>query len=277
MEVLEYKLIFGDSEFVLDDIEKESIDLIVTSPPYFDMRGHVKYDTYNDYLHKMQGIFNKLYKVLKPHRVAVINSSPYIKDGKRYGLPFDLYQLMLNAGFKFLDVILWIKPSGILGGGGRRCGNFVKRPYPFYYKPNMLEEYIMVFSKYNIQPPRVFNEKVERSKIVDFDSIKPYLSNVWEIHPVVELSHNPNAHPAMFPIEIPYNIIRLYSYWGDTVLDPFLGSGTTMLACKQLDRGCIGIELEEKYEGMIKSKVHWGVPCSFRDDIEYQYELVRYE
>lgn len=274
MQTLIYKLIFGDSEFVLGSIDKESIDLIVTSPPYYTMRGHVNYDNYAEFLDKMQIIFRKLYTVLKPHRVAVINSSTYIENGKRYGLPFDLYQLMINANFKFLDSILWIKPSGMTGGGGRRCGNFVKRPYPFYYKPNMLEEYIMVFSKYDIHPPKVFNEKVERSKITDFESIKPYLSNIWDIHPVVEPSHNSNAHPAMYPIELPYNVIRLYSYWGDTVLDPFLGSGTTMLACKQLDRGCIGIEMERKYESIIKSKVNWNVPCVFRDDIEYRYVCV---
>jgi DNA modification methylase len=247
MQTLIYKLIFGDSEFVLNDFEKESIDLVVTSPPYFDMRGYVKYDSYNEYLHKMQGIFNKLYKVLKPHRVAVINSSTYMKDKKRYGLPFDLYQLMLNANFKFLDCILWIKPVGVKDDVGKRCGNFIKRPYPFYYKPSLREEYIMVFSKYGIHPPKIFNEKVERSKITDFKDIKPYLSNVWEFSAVNELGHNPNAHPAMYPIELPYRIIQLYSFFGDTVLDPFLGSGTTMLACKQLDRGCVGIELDEKY------------------------------
>jgi DNA modification methylase len=225
----------------------EKIDLVVTSPPYFNARDYSTWATYEDYLVFLTDVFTLAYEVLKDGRMCAVNISVIIQprekrndESKRIALPFHFVNLMENIGFKFLEDIIWIKPEG---ASKNRNGRFFQDRQPVQYKPNIVNEYIFVFQK----PMKGLIDKVlktykgeikERSLVSgDYDR-----SNVWYINPKTN-----SKHPAPYPVELPEKIIKYYSYVGDVVVDPFSGEGNTFVACKKSERDFIGFEIHQKY------------------------------
>lgn len=279
--MLKYKIIFGDAEEVLKDMDDNSVGLIVTSPPYYQMRDVMKYRSYSDFLDKMEKIFRELYRVLKVGRVFALNvSDEYIYKGKDYDVGMDLYYIAKNqCNFRDEEKIIWAKPTGMNTGASKRFGNFIKNPYPFYYKPNRIFEFIFILTKGKMTRITMGqrSKKSEASRVEG--DMKKFNSNVWKIG--TSSQDNPwdhklddSAHTAMFPEVLPDNIIKLYSLKEDVVLDPFLGSGTTMVAAKNNERSCIGIEIDEGLLPLLKVKTHW-MQKNLRDDVEY--EIIKYE
>ena len=114
-------------------------------------------------------------------------------------------------------------------------------------------EYILVFKKYSDRPRKISKKIKQLSKLDRDTEWIPYFSEIWDFPGVRQ-----NSHIAMFPEELPKRLIKMFSFVGDTVLDPFLGSGTTMLAAKKLQRNSIGIEINPEYLPLIKKKVNAG-------------------
>ena len=260
-----YKLIVDDAEKALKGIESNTVGLIVTSPPYYDMRGVMNYKNYDEFLDKMESIFVEIYRVLKPGRVFALNvPDGYIYKEKDYDVGLDLYYIARKkCNFRDEEKIIWVKPTGMNSGASKRFGNYIKQPYPFYYKPNRIWEFIFITTKGKMTEIS-FGHKSSKFKEENIvvGNMKAYNSNVWKLGTSSQdnpwdYKHDDSAHTAMYPKQLSDLVIQFYSLKWDIVLDPFLGSGTTLESARTLERSCIGIEMREELVPLIKTKTHW--------------------
>lgn len=249
-----HKLIIGDCTS-MEEIENQSVQLMVTSPPYFNAPFDYKdlFNTYDDYLKLLDNFARETYRVLQDGRIAVVNTDDMLVNGEKFSIVADTTKIFQNAGFKYRDRIIWKKPDGYLRIS-RRSGVLLQNPFPMYFYPDNLLESILIFQKgrFNYRSvPSVIKEK-SRVDVKEFQENKWY-STLWEITNVL-----PNSllekDIAAFPDELPYRIISLFSYAGETVLDPFVGSGTTMKVARLLGRNSIGIEINESLVPIIVKK-----------------------
>jgi DNA modification methylase len=251
---------FGDSEQLLADTPNESVDLVFTSPPYYNARPeYAEYLTYEEYLLKMKKIIHQCHRVLNEGRFFVMNISPVLirrssrsEASKRIAVPFDFHKLFIEEGFEFIDDIHWVKPEGAgwATGRGRR---FAADRNPLQYKAVPVTEYILVYRKatdklidWNIRK-HPDQQAVEESKIDDgYDT-----TNLWKIHPA-----NHPKHPAVFPLELAEKVIKYYSFKKDVVLDPFAGTGTVGKAAVKFGRRFVLFEQDPEYLKIIQEDIH---------------------
>lgn len=229
-------------------IEKEiKVDLVVTSPPYFNVVDYVKFEDYDKFLKFMKDTFEKVYNILNEGRMCCVNISNIIiprakrsEESIRVPLAFDFVSIMKDIGFKFIEDIIWEKPSGAVPN---RNGGFYRHRKPVAYKPNVVNEYIFIFQK----PSKYLIDKIlkQTDPLVLANSLvkgEYDKTNIWKINPETK-----SEHPAPFPIELSNKLVKYYSFVGDLVFDPFNGSGTTGQSCLNTGRRYIGTELHEKY------------------------------
>ncbi|VVC03112.1 Modification methylase MjaI [Candidatus Bilamarchaeum dharawalense] len=255
-------VVIGDARNMVE-VRDDSIQLIITSPPYFNVKDYGtdnigSINDYRTYLMAMRQVFSECYRVVQEGRYICVNVSDITSEHKKYPIPCHLVGLLQRVGFEYRDDIIWKKPSGIGSksskGGMKRFGVFIQNPYPMYFYPNNLYEHVLVFRKGKFDFKKL-TEKAKQAEKLDLEHVKKYWSNdVWEIHPESRNKISGFSHPAMFPEELPKALISLYSYKGETVLDPFLGSGTTSKVARQSQRNSIGYEINEAFLGAIKSK-----------------------
>jgi len=246
------KIIFGDSRN-MKEIKDNSIDLVVTSPPYYN----APYDfpdlfpSYTDYLNMLNDIGKEIFRVLKEGRVSVFVVGDIRINGVLYSITADLIKIMQNLGFKYQERIIWKKSESYIKIS-RRSGVIVQHPYPLYYYPDNIYEEIVIFKK----PGKFIPENKEESKIDlnKFQKEKWYL-NIWEITNVLPQDKY-TKYTSPFPEELVRRIITLYSYVGDTILDPFVGSGTTLKVANELKRNSIGYEIDLELKDIILEKVN---------------------
>ncbi|MBT9131083.1 MAG: hypothetical protein DDT41_01383 [candidate division WS2 bacterium] len=258
-----HTLVIGDSEN-MEMLKDGSVGLVVTSPPYYQMRGELKYSNYDAYLEKMKNVFAEVYRVLRRGRICAVNVSSYTEDGVRYCIPAHFLVLLEGLGFTFCEEIIWVRPEGFVGAGGRRVGNVIQHPYPLYYYPNWLHETIWVVSKGDVKRGAKTQLGKLEDSVINIRKYINYASTVWRMQ-----TASNHGHCAMFPNVLAHNLIVFYSYVGDVVLDPFVGSGTTMAEAKKVRRSSVGFEINGEYEALIKEKVGW-LQTSFADEIEYE-------
>jgi DNA modification methylase len=241
----------------LDNLIKDDkqVELTVTSPPYFNVKDYVEYENYKKYLDFLESVFEKTLHVTKPGRMCIVNISNILitranrnSESKRIPLSFHFVSLMEKIGWEFLEDIVWLKPEG---AAKNRNGGFYQHRQPVAYKPNVVNEYVFVFKK----PSGALIDKIVRSYgSLDAENSKVVgeyeRSNVWKINPKTN-----SKHPAPYPIELTDKLIQYYSFVGDTVIDPFFGSGTTGLSCKKLNRKCIGFEIHSEYIDMFRKSI----------------------
>jgi len=240
----------------MNELDDESIHLVVTSPPYFNAPFDYKelFGTYNHYLDLLNKVANELFRVLAQGRIVALNIDDMLVDGEKFPIVADATKIFQKSGFTYRDRIVWKKPDGYLRIS-RRSGVILQNPYPMYFYPDNLLESILLFQKGKFIYKSVSKEVRELSRIdkIEFQKNKWY-STLWEMTNVL-----PNAKLekdiAAFPDELPYRLIKLFSYKGETVLDPFLGSGTTMKIARRLGRNSVGIEIKEELIPIIKKKV----------------------
>lgn len=242
---MDYLTFNADAEMVLNHLTEESVDLVVTSPPYDSLR---KYN--NDYewnMDKCEKIISGLYRVLKPGGVVVWVVGDQTQKGSETGTSFRQALAFIERGFLLNDTMIWRK----------------KNPLPQVKQPryNQVFEYMFVFSK---GKPKTFNPIMVPCKCAgqDYDSTcknmggengrtkksfkinkEKVKDNVWDI----AIAQNHTSHPAVFPLELAVDHILSWSNEGDTVLDPFMGSGTTGIAAVQNGRRFIGVEIAKPY------------------------------
>ena len=240
----------------MTELKDSSIDFTITSPPYYNAPLYYQglFDNYDHFYQFIAQVAAAIYRVLKDGRVAAINIDDMIVDGVKYPIIADTIKLFEKAGFRYRDQIIWKKPEGYTKAS-RRCGNLIQQPFPMYYYPENLCESILIFQKGKFDYQSIPSRIKELSKIDknEFLENKWYLS-CWEI-PNVPPSSRLEKGIAAFPEEIPYRLIKLFSHKGESVLEPFLGSGTTMKVAKNLGRNCVGYEIKPELKKIIQEKV----------------------
>jgi site-specific DNA-methyltransferase (adenine-specific) len=229
------KIIQGDYLKVGNEIDYKSIDFIITSPPYNLGKDYGEYDDskrYNDYLDFTKQWLTLSYEQLKDDGRMCLNIPLDKNKGGQKSVGADITQIAKDVGFNYHSTIIWNE-----GNISRRTawGSWLSASAPYVIAP---VELILV----------LYKDSWKKSAKGESDTVKKefmeWTNGLWTFPGE---SKKRVGHPAPFPIELPKRCIKLFSYVGDTVLDPFLGSGTTLMSCKLLNRKGIGVELEEKY------------------------------
>lgn len=251
-----HKLIIGDCTSMCE-LKEKSVHLIVTSPPYFNAPFDYKefFKGYqNDFLPMLQKFANESFRVLQNGRIAVINIDDMLVNGEKFPIVADTIKIFQEAGFRYRDRLVWKKPDGYTRIS-RRSGVILQNPYPMYFYPDNIQESIIIFQKGKFDYKSIPEEIREASKIDVKEFLdKKWFMSVWEMTNVLPNSEL-EKDIAAFPEELPYRCIKLFSYVGETVLDPFVGSGTTMKVARTLGRNSIGYEIKKELIPIIKEKV----------------------
>lgn len=264
-------LIFNHDSTDMKDIADESVNLIITSPPYwtlkdYDVEGQIGKgsSSYEYYISELNKVWSECVRVLAPDGKICINIMPFLLTGKAARFGRRETRLVLGDIERFMDSTGCMYQFGLYIWDKRKIARFSSfGSYPF--PPNIFStypyEWITIFSKEGKRKP-VSKEIKEKSKITTEEWQKWAINSIWEMQPAKAKSE---GHPAPFPKELPLRLIKLYSFWGDTVLDPFAGTGTTLLAAQELGRKSIGFELNPDYIKLIERKLRKYVdqPCLF--------------
>jgi DNA modification methylase len=210
----------------------QAIALAFTSPPYNVGKDYDDNLSLADYLGLIEQVGREVFRVLKPGGRYVINVAnlgrkPYIPMHAHF------YQLHMGIGFLPMGEIIWQKGKGSNGNCGWGSWRSARSP-----RLRDLHEYLLVFAKGGFSRPDSGQSDLSAGEFMEATL------SVWNIPPV---SAKKIGHPAPFPLELAERVIKLYSYVGDVILDPFAGSGTTCLAARRAGRHYVGVEREEGY------------------------------
>lgn len=243
----------------MQELKDGEVSLTVTSPPYWNAIDYDKhaldpgqfyrtrsysigFAEYESYLKWLTNVFREVRRVTRPGGYLAVVVGTVLYKGMHYPVPFDVVSRLVADGWLFQQDIIWHKTTA----GVKRAGVFIQKPYPGYYHPNIMTEYILVFRKRGEPIYRgASRQQSDRARLeIGEVFVKDIANNVWHIAPVPP---GLLKHPCPFPEEIPWRLIQLYSYPGDLVLDPFLGSGQTAKVALYLGRNAVGYDLIEEY------------------------------
>jgi len=258
-----HEMYLGDARD-LSMIEQESVELVVTSPPYFDIKDYengtggndqlgdvTDYEAFNDEIDK---IWKNCYEKIVPGGRMCVVVGDVLRSRSEYGrhqvLPLHatIQEHCMEIGFDNLAPIIWYKigNASLESGGNAR---FLGKPYePGAVIKNDIE-YILLFRK----PGGYRSPSVEERilSLIEADRHQKMFRQLWD-----DIKGEPQTdHPAPFPAELAERLIRMFSFVGDTVLDPFAGSGSTAVAASRCGRNSVSVELEEAYFGTATQRV----------------------
>ena len=253
----EHRIIFGDSRS-LNQIEDKSVQLIITSPPYWQLKDYGTddqigfNDSYEDYINNLNLVWKECDRVLADGCKLCINIGDQFARSVYYGrykvIPIrtEIIRFCESLGMDYMGAIIWQKTTTMnTSGGGAIMGSF---PYPRNGILKMDYEFILLFKKLG-NAPKPTKEQKEQSAMTK-EEWGQYFSSHWNFNGVKQ-----TGHIAMFPEELPKRLIKMFSFVGETVFDPFAGSGTTSLAAKNLGRNSIGYEINKEFAPLIKEKL----------------------
>jgi site-specific DNA-methyltransferase (adenine-specific) len=234
--------IFCKSSEKMDDLPNNSVHLMVTSPPYNVGKEYDADFTLEEYLDFLKRVWREVYRVLVPGGRACINVANL---GRKPYIPLNAYitRDMTDLGFLMRGEVIWNKAASAspstAWGSWRSAANPTLRD---------VHEYILVFSK------GTFSRKnlVKRENTISKEEFLEFTKSVWTFaaEPARQV-----GHPAPFPVELPYRLIQLYTFAGEVVLDPFMGSGSTALAALKAGRRYIGYEIEGGYVRLAEKRI----------------------
>ena len=223
-----HKIIVGDSR-KMGELKDKSVQLIVTSPPYWQLKDYGSddqigfNDSYENYINNLNLVWKECYRVLSDGCRLCVNIGDQFARSVYYGrykvIPIhaEIIRFCENIGFDFMGQIIWQKSTTMnTTGGGAVMGSF---PYPRNGIVKLDFEYILLFKKQG-QAPKPTKENKEASKLTN-EEWNTYFNGHWYFNGARQ-----DQHLAMFPEELPHRLIKMFSFVGDTVLDPLLGSGT---------------------------------------------------
>jgi site-specific DNA-methyltransferase (adenine-specific) len=261
------KILLGDCTEILKDLPDDSVDLIFTSPPYADQRkktyGGVSPD---DYVKWFLPKAEQFLRVLKPTGTFILNIKERVVDGERHTYVIELILEMRRQGWLWTEEFIWHKKNSYPGKWPNRFRDNWERLIQFNKskKFNMYQESVMVpvgdWAKDRLASLSETDRVRDESKVGSgfgknvsnwLGREQVYPTNV--IHMATECANR--NHSAVFPIELPRWFIKLFTQPGDTVLDPFVGSGTTALAAIELSRNYMGIDLNPEYVKISQSRL----------------------
>ncbi len=254
-----HRLIQGDTR-CLSFVEDESVHLAVTSPPYWNLKrynenpaqlGHIS--DYESFLFELNKVWKEVYRILVPggRLVCVVGDVCLSRreHGRHLVMPLhaDIAVLCRKIGFDNLNPIIWHKISNATFEANNGT-KFLGKPY----EPNAIVKNDIEFILMQRKPGgyRRPTEEQRRLSMINKDDFSDWFRQFWTI-----TGASTKHHPAPFPYELAYRLVRMFSFWDDTVLDPFCGTGTTMLAAMKCGRNSIGIEIDKEYCGMALNRL----------------------
>ena len=265
---MRHQIITGDCRD-MSKILPESVHLIITSPPYWQLKDYGNHnqigfnDTYEDYINNLNLVWHQCFKSLHKGCRLCVNIGDQFARSVYYGrykvIPIrtEIIKFCETIGFDYMGAIIWQKVTTCnTTGGATIMGSF---PSPRNGILKIDYEFILIFKKPGTAP-KVGKEVKELSKMTT-EEWNQYFTGHWNFS-----GEKQDKHLAMFPEELPKRLIKMFSFVGDTVLDPFLGSGTTSLAAKNLNRNSIGYEINEDFLKIIKDKLQVDKTL-FQDDV----------
>ncbi len=252
-----HKIIIGDSRNMME-VTDESVHLVITSPPYWQLKDYGNGsqigfdDSYEDYINGLNIVWNQCHRVLKKGCRLCVNIGDQFARSVYYGrykvIPIrtEIIKFCETIGFDYMGAIIWQKVTTCnTTGGATIMGSF---PFPRNGILKIDYEFILIFKKHGTAP-KVSKEIKEKSRMT-IEEWNQFFAGHWNIP-----GEKQDKHLAMFPEEVPRRLIKMFSFVNDTVLDPFLGSGTTSLAAKKLSRNSIGYEINPEFLPLIKEKL----------------------
>lgn len=253
-----HRVVNGDSR-TMTELRDECVHLVVTSPPYWQLKDYGAEnqigfnDTYENYINHLNLTWQECFRVLHKGGRLCINIGDQFARSVYYGrykvIPIhsEIIKFCEIIGFDFMGSIIWQKSTTMnTSGGGSVMGSF---PYPRNGIVKLDFEYILIFKKQG-NAPKPTAEQKEQSKMTT-EEWNTYFNGHWYIKGARQ-----DKHLAMFPEELPKRLIKMFSFVGENVLDPFLGSGTTALAAKNMGRNSVGYEINPDFIPLIENKLN---------------------
>ncbi|MDO8525152.1 MAG: DNA methyltransferase [Candidatus Omnitrophota bacterium] len=255
-----HRIIIGDSR-KMREVKDASMHLIVTSPPYWQLKEYGSSEqigfnhSYEEYINNLNLVWDECHRVMENGCRLCVNIGDQFARSVYYGrykvIPIrtEIIKFCETIGFDYMGAVIWQKVTTCnTTGGASVMGSF---PYPRNGILKLDYEFILIFKKQGAATP-VTHEIREKSKMTT-EEWNQYFSGHWNF-----AGEKQGKHLAMFPEELPKRLIKMFTFAGDTVLDPFLGSGTTTLAAKNLGRNSIGYEINGDFLPFIKERVGCG-------------------
>jgi modification methylase len=252
-----HTIINGDSR-KMSELKDKSVHLIVTSPPYWQLKDYGTdsqigfNDSYENYINHLNLVWKECFRVLHDGCRLCINIGDQFARSVYYGrykvIPIhsEIIRFCETIGFDFMGQIIWQKATTMnTTGGGAVMGSF---PNPRNGIVKLDFEYILLFKKQGTAPKPTLEQKANSA--MTNEEWNTYFNGHWYFNGVKQ-----DKHLAMFPEELPHRLIKMFSFPEETVLDPFMGSGTTALAAKNLQRNSIGYEINLDFIPIIKEKI----------------------
>jgi site-specific DNA-methyltransferase (cytosine-N4-specific) len=272
------KVFFKDARD-MSDMPNESVHLIITSPPYFNVKdysldGRQRYTTgdkvkgqigdiphYEAYLRELNKVWIECWRVLKPNGKLCVNTPlmPILKAQSNTHYSRDIvdinagiqHEILHNTKFFLYDVFIWNRTNPT------KNLMFGSYPYPPNFYAQNTVEFITVYVKDGKPEPKPAHIK-EESKLTEKEWVE-FTKQVWSIPVPNKKDIGYGKHPAIMPEDIVRRLTRLFSFIGDIVLDPFMGSGTTAKVALEMGRYYVGYEIDRKYERLIKAKTEQAI------------------
>jgi site-specific DNA-methyltransferase (adenine-specific) len=253
-----HKIITGDSR-QMNLLPDKSVHLVITSPPYWQLKDYGTenqigfHESYESYINNLNLVWKESHRVLHPGCRLCINIGDQFARSVYYGrykvIPIrtEIIKFCETIGFDYMGAVIWQKVTTTnTTGGATIMGSF---PFPRNGILKIDYEFILLFKKQGI-PPKPTKEQKELSAMTK-EEWNTYFSGHWYFAGVKQ-----DGHIAMFPEELPARLIKMFAFAGDTVLDPFLGSGTTSLAARHLGRNSVGYEINPDFIPIVKDKLN---------------------
>jgi DNA modification methylase len=281
-----HRVIIGDSR-KMTELADQSVHLIITSPPYWQLKDYGNGsqigfdDNYEDYINNLNLVWNECRRVLHKGCRLCVNIGDQFARSVYYGrykvipIRIEIIKFCETVGFDYMGAVIWQKVTTCnTTGGATIMGSF---PYPRNGILKIDYEFILLFKKHGV-PPDVSRDIKEKSKLT-IEEWNEFFAGHWNIP-----GEKQDKHLAVFPEEIPRRLIKMFSFVNDTVLDPFLGSGTTALSAKNLERNSIGYEINADFVPVIKEKlglkekgffdkISFELAQNREDDIDWKEEI----
>jgi len=262
-----HKIIIGDSR-CMTEVADESVHLVITSPPYWQLKDYGKSEqigfdnSFEDYINNLNIVWSQCHRVLKNGCRLCVNIGDQFARSVYYGrykvIPIrtEIIKFCETIGFDYMGAVIWQKVTTCnTTGGATIMGSF---PFPRNGILKIDYEFILIFKKHGIAP-KTSKENKEKSKMTIKEWNRLFTGH-WKIP-----GEKQDKHFAVFPEEIPHRLIKMFSFVNDTVLDPFLGSGTTSLAARKLERNSVGYEINPEFLPLIKDKLKINQKLNFED------------
>lgn len=258
-----HQVVLGDARY-MEQLVGESLHLVVTSPPYWTLKEYENgagraqlgsVENYEDFLLGLELTWQRCFDALVPGgRLCIVVGDvciPRRKMGRHHVVPLhaDITIQNRKIGFDYLTPILWYKIANAATEVEGNGSPFLGKPY----EPNAIikndVEYILIFRKPGGYRKPTMEQRL--LSLIEKDDHSRWFRAIWEDVPG---SSRTKGHPAPYPVELAYRLISMFSFVGDVVLDPFLGTGTTTEAAIRAHRSSIGYEVEERYYGIVKDR-----------------------